>query len=513
MGLSSNLSPQDALGKQAHWPCFVDFAAIALFVIALRLPYFGNPAVSIDEQFYLVVADKWFNHGLLPYVDIWDRKPVGIFLLYAPAVLFFKDAVLGYQIVSLLFVLATCVLVYRMASMFGPPHVAFTATLFYVAILMLWSGAGGQTPVYYNLIMGAGGLLILRCVIGETRQIAASFVAAALLFGVALQVKYICVFEIALLSLAGLAAMFAQKKLTLAQIIALAIVMMVCGLLPTGVAGAAYAAAGHWQDFFFSNFQSILAKKLWRFSVGMYLLTVLSALIYGAVFWPLAGVTVTSAVRERQGVKVWVVTALGLWLVGAVIGALMLGNPILHYFLPTGIPLAVLSAIGLRHLETGNGVFARLRTRFGEDGPMAAVLLLPVIASFVICVQTTARRGADQVYPMAAYIKENLAGGCPYIFSDFPIIYYLTDCKAPTPYTFPNHLAEAAETHALGVDAHEELTRVLATKPPVVMVRRPYPPEFDEGAIAIVEEAVSRYQLGRSFPSYHQQFDVYLRRD
>ena len=46
--------------------------------------------------------------GLLPYVDIWDRKPVGIFILYAPAVLWFKDAVIGYQVLGLISVLATC---------------------------------------------------------------------------------------------------------------------------------------------------------------------------------------------------------------------------------------------------------------------------------------------------------------------------------------------------------------------------------------------------------------------
>src|SRR5437868_13571077 len=96
-------------------------ALIRAFVIVLRLLYFGDPAVNIDEQFYLVVADKWFNHGLLPYVDIWDRKPVGIFLIYAPAVLWFKDAVIGYQVLGVVAVLATCAVVYRIGLWFGRP--------------------------------------------------------------------------------------------------------------------------------------------------------------------------------------------------------------------------------------------------------------------------------------------------------------------------------------------------------------------------------------------------------
>ena len=35
---------------------------------------------------HLTVAQA-MTHGALPYVDIWDRKPLGIFLLYLPAAL------------------------------------------------------------------------------------------------------------------------------------------------------------------------------------------------------------------------------------------------------------------------------------------------------------------------------------------------------------------------------------------------------------------------------------------
>lgn len=62
----------------AAWP--VAFLLVA--AIALRASTFCDPFVNADEQFYLVVGDRML-HGLLPYVDIWDRKPIGLFLLYA----------------------------------------------------------------------------------------------------------------------------------------------------------------------------------------------------------------------------------------------------------------------------------------------------------------------------------------------------------------------------------------------------------------------------------------------
>src|ERR1700756_4508221 len=92
---------------------------VVAFVFLLRLPYFNSPTIHIDEEFYLVVADKWVNHGLVPYVDIWDRKPIGIFAIYAVAVALFKNAVFGYQLIATLFVIATCGAVCRIGRLLG----------------------------------------------------------------------------------------------------------------------------------------------------------------------------------------------------------------------------------------------------------------------------------------------------------------------------------------------------------------------------------------------------------
>lgn len=490
---------------------------VALFITLLRALYFNNPAVNIDEQFYLMTADRWLNHGQLPFVDIWDRKPIGIFLLYAPAVLWFKNGVLGYQLVGLAATLATATVVYRMGLWFGGRFVAFAAAVFYGAILMLWSGAGGQTPVFYNLLMALGAYLILRILHTpglNGRAITASFLGAALLFGLALQIKYICVFEICVLSLVGLGALLAGKRLTLAQTAALAFGMIILGLAPTLAVGAVYAAIGHWQEFWFSNFVSIFGKKTWRFSFGMYLLTVASALIYGVIFWIFSGIALARGLSDRPAVSgyKWLVIALAGWLAAAVFGALMLGNPILHYFLPTAAPLALLSALGVERLAERRATEARplgsqIKLWFG--GSVAICCL----AALIINIQSSARRGAAQVYPAAAFMSQHLDRGCPYVFNDYPVLYYLTRCAAPSVYAFPNHLTETAELHALAVDTETELRRVLGTRPGMIFVRRPFAPELDRGQIAILEDVLKQdYEPAKSFPAFHQEFTVYFLR-
>ena len=62
--------------------------SIMLFAaVCVRALTFGNPIVHVDEEFYFVTAQRMLE-GAIPYVDVWDRKPIGLFLLYVPPAMF-----------------------------------------------------------------------------------------------------------------------------------------------------------------------------------------------------------------------------------------------------------------------------------------------------------------------------------------------------------------------------------------------------------------------------------------
>ena len=69
---------------RTHWAVFV----ILLVAVATRSATFGNPLVDMDDQFYWLVGRSWWD-GHWPIVDIWDRKPVGLFLIYGAIWLWF----------------------------------------------------------------------------------------------------------------------------------------------------------------------------------------------------------------------------------------------------------------------------------------------------------------------------------------------------------------------------------------------------------------------------------------
>ena len=59
-------------------------------------------------------------HGLLPYVDVWDRKPVGLVLVYAAIRLLGGEGIWQYQLAATLFAGATAFVVSRIAARFAP---------------------------------------------------------------------------------------------------------------------------------------------------------------------------------------------------------------------------------------------------------------------------------------------------------------------------------------------------------------------------------------------------------
>lgn len=56
--------------------------AIIVAALALRFMAFGHPRPHEDEHFYLYVGHAMAG-GAWPYADIWDRKPAGLFFIYA----------------------------------------------------------------------------------------------------------------------------------------------------------------------------------------------------------------------------------------------------------------------------------------------------------------------------------------------------------------------------------------------------------------------------------------------
>ena len=448
--------------------------ALLLLLVAflIRSPFYGNPVIHSDEQFYLLVGDRLL-HGAWPYVDIFDRKPIGLFLVFAAIRSVGGDGVLMYQLAATLVAAATAWLVARIVDRLTPdaasPLASFGAGMIYLVWIIVFDGAGGQSAIWGNALMAGAALLVLDTT-RDRRHINVRGAGAMLLIGMAMQIKYTAMFEGIFF---GLTLLWAARDAgrTTARLAADAALWIGAALLPTALAWAVYAAAGHNDAFVFANFVSIFGQQN-DDGLGSNLLKLAGGIA-------LASPPILLAWRGRRAAPF----ALA-WLASAGIAVGIMHRFELLYFLPISLPLAVAAGTGL-----AKGSIATSRRWF------MAVLLFGLVAATISSGTRLARRGnARQVANLAELIGPK-PQGCLLAFGTEAILYYLTQSCLPTPFIFGSHLSRMTEAHGLDVDQATETARVLAANPGVIVVR-PAKPDTNLTTQAMVAAAIAqRYQL------------------
>ena len=433
-----------------HWPAFF---LIVIVAIATRWVTYGNPVVIEDDQFYLLVGEA-MRHGQLPYVDIWDRKPVGLFLLFAGIASIGGASILFMQLVATAFAAATAWLIRSIALRFAGPPGALLAALAYLVMLPLFGGQSGQSPVFYNLFMaGAFALLAGAAASGSLTTTRRNALWAMLLCGVTLTIKPVSVAEGIFFGLAFLWLLHRQGERRTA-IAGTGAAMIVLALLPSLAALAVYAAMGRaaLEAYFHANFVSIFHKS------GLGSTAKLAGLAYLAIYIvPLAAFATMGAVqRWKMAHRGRLAGLLVGWMIAALLGYLIVPNFFDHYALPLLAPLCISAAT----------LFAR------RDGPLffAALLLFCFIQGAIVDLGGNRRARADMA-AVRSVIEQARHGGCLFVADGPAWLYAQSPACRVTPYQFPGHLSLHVEGKALGVSQRDELVRVLAQRPAVIVTQ------------------------------------------
>ncbi|MDH7973398.1 hypothetical protein QH494_14505 [Sphingomonas sp. AR_OL41] len=468
-------------------------ALLLAMALAVRAVDFGNPVIHVDEQYYLLVGDRLL-HGALPYVDIWDRKPIGLFAIFAAIRLLPGDGVLAYQLIATLFAAATAWLVQHGARRLGAtPRAALVAGAAYLIWLPLLSGRGGQSPVFYNLFVTGAAILMLRLPALAARQATRAIVingaVACLLAGLAIQTKYTPAIEGAFFGLAHLYYLH-RAGARWPVMTAGAALWLSLGLAPTALIILLYWAHGPaaFHAFWFANFESIFLRSRYAYPLDLIARRLLGT---SALLLPLT-LCAALAWRRRDERRM---LAFG-WLGAAIAGYLALGTFFDHYALPLVAPLALLAAV----------TFAR------HGRAIVATLALGLI---LLVVRTAIRHSdAAGAYRLAAIVAANSGGECPYVFTGDAVTYLLARACLPTAYAFPSTLAYAPEQGASGIDEASEVRRILAHRPPVI-VRGSRPlAEWNDASRALVDAALTRdYRPVFNTARDDYRLIVWLRRD
>ena len=418
--------------------------ALAGLALVLRWSTFGDPDLAADETFYHAVGIA-MHHGALPYVDLWDRKPFGLFVIYW-AITGISTAPIAYQLAATACAVLTAWLIGRIALRWTGRRGAWLAGALYLVWLTPLFGFGGQSPVFYNALVAGAALLALRVNEAWPNGRARSDAAFAMLVaGLAITVKTSAVFEGACFGLVCLAAA-RRAGARPAQLATLAAGWMLLGAAPSLAIAAGYALIGHWSEWWHAMVTANLAKG-GDWATSSLRLVMLWRLILPVVLVAAPGLAFTPA-RGRSFV--------GGWLLAALVGLFAIPNFYPHYALPLLVVLCLAAAPLL-----GRGLI----------GLVAAL----VVAGLGLKAESPFRPGQAErsqavVAEMAAAIRAHDGGHGLLVYAGPAQLYHLSDNPIPTPLAFETHLSQTSERDVSHIRTVPEMARLIAARPGAVVV-------------------------------------------
>ncbi len=471
-------------------------AALALLLVTLatRGIWFGDPVPNFDEQLYSFIGWR-MTEGELPYVDWWDRKPFGLFALYALAHGLMGPEPLAYQLLAAIFAMAGAWLVYLLARDLVDRTSATIAGTIYLALVAAYGSYSGQSEIFFMPFM-LGMVYLLRDP-AHPRFVRRAMIAM-LLGGLALQVKYTVVPQCLAL---GLWAMWCRWRAgDGAMRLALqALAFAALGLLPTTLIGLLYAANGALDAYIFANFLSFFDRvpaPQGRWAPSHWLgLSPLAILVASGIY---------AAFRFKQPASWAVYRFYLLWTLSCLASVLLPGTVYLYYYaaLVAGAVLLALPFID-------------------RTGPLKiAPGLLLLAACWVILALPDRYEESREERTAAEQLAEAIAphvdgdSNCLWLFDGPTALYRMTGSCVPTRFVYPDHLNNALEVRALGLAQDVEVARVLATRPGVIVTAdRPMTLQ-NAAATALVDAALFlSYEEGLTVPMHDRNVTAWIRRD
>lgn len=473
-------------------------AVIVTAAVATRIVDFTNPVADVDAQYYLVTGQSMLT-GQLPYLDIWDRKPPGLFLIYAALAAIGGGSILAVHLVATAFAAATALIIYVTAARHSSRRGATLAAMAYLLMLPLLGGQSGQSPIFYNLFIAAAGWLLVRAIADPVLPLRRLAFVAMLLCGIALTIKQTSAFEGIYFGIAWLWLMH-RRAAQLAQLAVTALRMVALALLPTMVCFAGFALA-HGDapgTMFDAAYLSIFRKggppADMRFDQLLYL---------AATIGPLALMAAAGIARHWSEERRATLFLLG-WIVAAFAGYAAIPALFVHYALPMLVPLSLAAA----------PMFDRPRT-----GPALFALLAMFALSRGLITDRAENRTSEANYALLVRtVDESRRGGCLYVAAGPTMLYATTNACRVTRYQFPAHLTYAVERDSIGTDQTRELASTLARHPAVIITQDIERIHHGREARALLDAALGRdyrlvLSLGDQPASTLDTLRVWQRRD
>ena len=467
-GMTRILKREAAKGAGGVWLAGLWLAAFAALSRAASL---GDLAYFNDEYFYWEAGLR-LHQGLLPYVGVWDRKGPGLFLVYG-LITGVSGSVEAFQLAAGGAAALTALVLWALARRMMGQAGALLAGTAYLAALPMFGGAGGQSPVFYNLAMAGA----VWCVVSAREALRAGALPGRLwgamgLAGFALTFKQSATPEAAFL---GLYALWQMRGQGAARLLGRGVLMALAGLAPFALFALGFAAAGHFDAFWQAMFASNLRRA---YNLSDALLRIRALAISGSPLLVLAAAGLGLAGRGWRGFVAG-------WLVAAVVGFALPPNFYHHYMLPLLLPVSLAAG------------FAMDRRPWGMvAGAVAAWILLTASGALDFARPQHSRA---QIEGLVAEIRAHHPAPRVLVYEGPMALYGLLGVYPPSPLLDNFHLYFPFENNVSPFDTAAETRRDLAWRPNVVLTYHNWPAtEENPRSAALVHAYLRQCRLWRT---------------
>lgn len=456
------------------------------------------------------MAQQWL-HGGLPYIAVWDQHPPGMAALFAVAQAIIPDPVIGARLAASLAVALTAILIQRFGARHaGRPRAGMAAAVLYIVCTARWFGLAANTEVFNCVCVTAAAYLLYSAASHAAARRrgwggTARAVAAALILGVGLQIKYVVIADASLLCLFYLALRrhYGDRWTNLASV---ALALMAAGLAPTLAAVAWFAAQGALAPFLAANISANVEYLSVTSTADFIAVSTASGLapVAGAVL-----VAIIALARLPRRHLRWHSPAgwIAVWLLGAFVNACLPLKFYGHYWIDLYPPLCLAATLSLARLAWTR--HPAVRTRILAAG-LATAFATAVPYMLVASTRAIRASQADTPRAVARYLLEAGAqGNDTFVYDYQPVIYALVGLRPPTPYVLGSELSWF--TYSSGVNGPVELERIMDGDSRFVVLNLRRPGEYHPpgGLDDIMASRLARYHLVRQM--YDSEYGATVR--
>ena len=472
--------------RSKSWIILIFFIVL---VCVLRISTFFQSVIDWDESVYLLMS-KSILDGNLPYIQVWDHKPPGIYLLFSLSQIVFGQSVISIRILTCIFVSISCLFLYKSGNVINPHNNqnGLLAGILYAFFSLKNGGLSANTELFFTFFNILAFYLIFITLFSSNKELIFHkfrFFIIGLVMGISLHIKYLVIFDFIAIFLIVISYYYLKssnrKLMGLTKIV---LCLLTGSFIPFLLFMLYFLKSGYLNEYIYANF---IANKIYsaetQFSIRYFSEVILGQSVQNHPLWLCLFLTpfYLYFLVPRKSEESYKFYVLLIWFFMAFIGTCVTKKFYPHYFLQVLPPLCLISSyMVITLLDTSNLKPIRL------DFALILIFLLPLLLSsskpLKASMQFISKKYVqnsvhwqDTPTLVSKYIKSRIREDDYIYIADYqPIIYYLTNSKIPTKYVLPNWFIKQEFSRFTGVNLAQELSSILDKDPAYIVIKNSY---------------------------------------